>query len=266
MELSFRTYQKLNALSEAEYVSLIESIDFDRVDEASLDDLRQFFKNMYTQIRDRLALLKDELAMEVNELVKLIKDVMRNPSFLKVLKAFGFSIKKMIVSVEKVSGLLRDGLMKVCIEINKTKLFDKLNQGLITVDHILASYPILKKLSGPMLAGVLLVGWINMTFIGNAKYDFDWSKMWNSVVGGETFATVLGGAEGTMFLALLGFGVGTGISVAWFGLGGNIIFAVLYTAYTLLPGHDSGNARKLKIIVKKALKKQLPKKAKPSDE
>ena len=44
------------------------------------------------------------------------------------------------------------------------------------VDQVIQKYPKIAKVTGIVVAGLLLFMWINMTFIGDLDYDFNFNS------------------------------------------------------------------------------------------
>ena len=248
---SFKVVSQLHNMTETEYVHLVKDIDFESLQEGMFDGVKGYIVDMYNRVKQELQLVADEIEMSSIELALMLQKAFKEPTFFNFMKAFGFSIQKMLKAVLGLTELLHGGLQGIFIELNKLKIFQQVQSGAMSIDQVLSHYPMLKKVSGPVLAALILIGWINMTFIGNVKYDFKWDQMLNAVKGKETIASVLTGPKGMMFLALLALGTTTGFGVAWFGLAGNIIFALIYTAYTMVPNAD----RKALAVMKKKMRK-----------
>lgn len=249
--LSYSLYQKLNNLNEESYLALIDSIDFESVNEGKLSDLQRYFKDMYNDAKTYLANVKDRIGMDMSEIVEVVKDAFKNPTMLKFLKAVGFSFKKLVDAFNAFTGTLRDSILKVAHELNSTKALQKVDAGLMSIDEIINKYPVLKKVRGLALIGFIFWGWTQMTFIGDVEYDFNWSAMIDAWNGSHGLADALSSKGGTAFLALLVLGYSTGIGFGWLGLGGNIIFALIYTAYANRKRVDKAKLKKLQDFIRR---------------
>lgn len=115
-------------------------------------------------------------------------------------------------------------------EIAKTKAVKKLQSGLLTVDKFLDKHPVIKKMTGPMVAGALCYQWMNMAFSGDFDDDFDVSAIGNAMSGEYSVHDLLSSSSGLKSMAQLALGVDTGglASFPWHA-SLNIGFAALYT-------------------------------------
>ena len=84
------------------------------------------------------------------------------------------------------------------------------------LDAFLAKHPKTKRIAGLAVAGILIYIWLNMTFTGNADYDFDMGDMIMALGGGFTLSTIFAGPDGMALLTLFATGV-IGLSFPWPG-------------------------------------------------
>ena len=117
-------------------------------------------------------------------------------------------------------------------ELYETKQVQKIRKGAQRIDQLLKRYPKLKMIGGVAIAGILLWMWVNMTFIGNLDYDFNFTNTIEALKGNFSIADLFVSADGLMLMALFGTGVGFGISVPWLGATAyNLVLALVYTGY-----------------------------------
>lgn len=180
-----------------------------------------FFKD----IKEFVVKVGKDLAVSVQDIARAFKE----RSVFGVLKAFGFSIWKILKAIQQASALLSGGLLKVFQEIHKSGVAQKLHSGAMKIDEFLDKYPIIKKLSGPVIAGILLYIWLNMSFLGDTSFDLDISHIAAAVTGGFTLTKLFTSPEGMMMITLLATGM-AGLSFPW--LGGKIYNLTLALAYT----------------------------------
>jgi hypothetical protein len=126
----------------------------------------------------------------------------------------------------------------------------KIAKGAASVDDLLNKYPILKKLSGPIIAGLLIWMWMNMSYIGDIDYDLDFTSIINALKGSFSVYDLFASPSGLMMVSLLGAGM-VGISVPW--LTGSLIDLVIALVFTASKKMNSNSqlVRKLKSKIKK---------------
>lgn len=192
----------------------------------------------------------DENDISIASLIKAFKD----RDFFSLLKFFKFSLKTCFQSINKATQMMHGGMLKAFQELHKdSKLFARIRQGGADLDAFLNKYPILKKITGIAVAGILLYLWLNMTFIGDLDYDMDISAMFGALRGNFSIETLFLTPEGNMLLALFvtGFASSGLISFAW--LGGSLYNLVLAVTYVLFkrngkdPSIVSNMRKKIKI-------------------
>jgi hypothetical protein len=179
---------------------------------------------------------------------KRLAEAFKQKNTFEVVKAFGFSIKKMSESISATTALIKKPLQKVSQRLADTKVMRKLQKGTLKVDKFLDKYPVLKKMTGPAVAGVMLYGWLNMQFCSDFEYDMDLSSMGDALAGNFSLHDTFVGEDGVMFMGLLAGGMMGGPSFPWLGKTGlNMATAVSYTAMKKL----NVDKEKLKGLLKK---------------
>lgn len=181
-----------------------------------------YVKNTFVEIGD-------DLKSAGAEIIKAFKD----KSIFAILKAFGFSLGKMLSSIEKATGLIHKGVYKTFEELHRTAVFKAVAKGTKKIDEVLNQYPILKKITGPAVAGLLVLTWLNMTFVGNFDYDMDITSWFEAAIGNFNLYEYFASPRGMTMLAFLATGVlsGGALSVAWLGsTNANLAAAVSYAA------------------------------------
>ena len=235
MVLTFNEATALNNMTDSEYLSLIESVDLNSLNEGALSSVQKYIKGIYAQTLEYFKTMANEFKLDWQEFLVVWQKAFKDPSFFGLLKSVNFSVKVLFRGVERFTSIGRDALLSIATDIHNNKVVEKIKSGVMSVDDFFKQHPILNKIKGVALAGFLLWGWLHMSFIGNAKYDFDWKSMIKSLNGSVSLLDAVASPGGTVFLSLLVIGMTTGISVAWFGLFGNVVFAILYTAYNIAP-------------------------------
>ena len=204
---------------------------------------------VFQELRYNIQKIGRDFTMNVNELISAFKD--RN--VYDMLRAFGFNFRLVFRSIGAFTNALRGGLLEVFKELARTKTFQKIRRGAIKVDQVLDKYPILKRLTGVVVAGLLLYIWLNMTFIGDLDYDFNFSDTVAALHGSFSIADIFTSPEGLMLVTLFGTGFAFGLSVPWLGKSlYNLTVAIVYTGYAKLKG-DKKKLTKMKKKMKKGL-------------
>ena len=184
--------------------------------------------DFFNDIKEIINALASEFKLGVKEIIKAFK----NRDVFGVLKAFGFNLKLMIKSINAFTGIIRKGILKIFEEMASTGVFQKIRSGALKVDEVLNRYPLLKKVAGIAVAGLLLYIWLNMTFIGDMDYDFNFGDLVAALRGSFSLADLFVSPSGLMLIALLGTGSLLGLSAPWLGKSSyNLIMGLSYTAF-----------------------------------
>jgi len=204
---------------------------------------------VFQELRYNIQKIGRDFTMNLNELIIAFKD--RN--VYDMLKAFGFNFRLVFRSIQAATGALRGGLLEIFKELARTKTFQKIRRGAIKIDDVLNKYPKLKKVTGFVIAGILLYIWLNMTFIGNFDYDFNFADVVAALQGTYSVAELFASPEGLMLITLFGTGAAYGLSFPWLGKSlYNLTIAIIYTGYAKLKG-DKKKLAKLKRKMKKGI-------------
>ena len=259
-DYSFITYEMycealdlvmLNKLSENYFLEHLSEGFWDQVKKFRLSrELVRVFSELKT------SLIKISKEFKINTLTIVASFKQRD--IFGMLKAFAFNIRLIFRALNELSGLVRKGLFEIFREIFRLKIFTGVRKGAIKVDEVLNRYPLLKKVAGIALAGLILYMWINMTFIGDLDYDFNFMTIILAIRGVFTIEDLFVSPEGLMLVTLFGVGIVTGLSIPWMGKSlYNLGLALFYTAYAKLkelwgkPEHKKTVAkirRKLKVV------------------
>lgn len=231
--LTINSFNTLMNLTEDSWSIIAADVELYSMSESfGFDELKDYLGSLYNELKSTLIKTASQLNLTAEQVYQAFSTAWKQKSMLQFLKAIGFSVKSLIKGVMQLTDLGSAGLIKIFEELNKFSAFQKIESGLMTIDQVIAKYPMLSKVKGPALVALIFIGWVNMTFIGSVKYDFKWDQMLNAIKGNESLASVLAGPKGMMFIALIGTGTILNIGWAWFGLAGNVVFALVYTAYS----------------------------------
>ena len=175
-----------------------------------------------------LAKIAQDYRLSSHELISAFK----NKSIFSILKAFRFNLSLLFRAVGEASRAVRGTLSVVFKELYQTKAVQKMRSGAIKIDALLNRYPKLKKIGGLAVAGLLVYMWLNMTFIGDLDYDFNFTHVVDALGGKYSIADLFMSADGLMLIALFGTGTAFGLSMPWLGAKSyNLLLALVYTGY-----------------------------------
>jgi len=218
--------EALSKVTYEQYTAIMEG----RLDEGIID----FAVGLKKDIAKVFAEFKDEIQKLIQEFGDEAKDIAKGFATKKmfyIFRAFKFSVKAMTAILVKVAGLWRESLGAIFEEMAKSGIMKKIQSGAMKIDEVLAKYPILKKISGPLVAGLLIYIWLNMSFIGDPQYDLDFMSVFGALGGNFSLADLFTGKSGLMLITL--FSTGGFISAPWLGnTAANIVLALMYTALT----------------------------------
>ncbi len=235
-----------------EYVSMFNNVILENKWNDSIKQIMDFkYKVLYSfflETKNTFEQISKEFKLSYNQLIIAFK----NKSFFELCKFFKFSLTAMFNSILSITELIRKGLFQIFIELENTKVFKKLKEKTIKIDEVLNKYPLLKKVVGISVAGLLLYMWLNMTFIGNPEYDLNLESLMSALHGNFSLATIFSSPSGLALLTLFATGLLSGgvISFIWLGKKRyNLILALLYTLSKKIKNNEMYN--KLINIIKK---------------
>ena len=156
--------------------------------------------------------LKDLVKVKLMDLVKLFL----NKIVFKFFAKIKFSMNWLFKLVKKGFKAYKDVIKAIGEYLASTKVGKWTEEKLKDLDAFLAKHPKTKRIAGMAVAGILIYIWLNMTFTGNADYDFDMTDMILALGGGFTLSTLFAGPEGMALLTLFATGV-IGLSFPWPG-------------------------------------------------
>jgi len=248
-------FQIMESMDHSVYCTIIEHLFKPTLEKAITEGIFGDIKSAlsskvlkaFKSVKSVLEKISADFKIGKGELIKALKD----KALFGILKAVGFNFKKLLDAFNSLSGLVRDGLLDVFKELVKTKVFQKIRSGAVKVDEVLDKYPILKKVAGIAVAGILLYIWLNMSFIGDADFDFNFSDLAGALAGSFSLADLFASPSGLLMITLFGTGSLLGLSVPWLGKSMyNLIAGLVYTAYTKVRDSDSKLLTSLKSKIK----------------
>jgi len=199
------------------------------MDEGIFSDIKdkavQVLSRTFGAIKDEMLSISQEIGVGIGDML----DALKSRDAFAIIKSLGFNIKILLKSASQALGLVNHGLLEVFKEIHDTKLVQKIHDGALKVDEVLNKYPILKKVSGPIIAGLLLYIWLNMSFTGKFDSDFDMGDIFDALKGRFDITDIISNPAGMMRLFLLL--TGPVLSFPWLAATPlNLLTAILYSA------------------------------------
>jgi len=233
--LSYSEYTNFEqTLTYEMWCGLLDSVETGTISEGLKDILskagaaaKDAVMRIFGPIKDEILKLVDTLKVGLMDIINALKE----RSVFGVLRAIGFKIKLLVKAISELGRILREGLLRVFAEISRNKYVQKIRAGVMKIDELLDRYPLLKKLAGIAVAGLLLYIWLNMTFIGDLEYDMNIAGMVAALAGAYSLADLFVSPEGLMMITL--FATGGLISAPWLGASTlNLTLALVYTGYS----------------------------------
>lgn len=156
--------------------------------------------------------LANKVSLKLVDLVKLFLD----KTVFKFFAKIKFSMEWLYKLVKKGFKAYKDVINAIGDYLASTKVGKWTEEKLKDLDAFLAKHPKTKRIAGMAVAGILIYIWLNMTFTGNADYDFDMGDMIRALGGGFSLSTLFAGPDGMALLTLFATGM-LGLSFPWPG-------------------------------------------------
>jgi hypothetical protein len=189
-----------------------------------------------------------DFKMNIPDLIEAFKQ----REVFDLLKAFGFNFALMFRVIGEFTKAVRGGLLEVFRLMHRHGVFRQIRNGTMKIDEVMKRYPKLAAATGIVIAGILFYIWLNMTFIGDLDYDFNFEDIVNALKGTFSITDLFGSPEGLMLITLFGTGTAFGLSIPWLGKTAyNLILAIAYTGYSKI----KGNEKNILISMKRKMKK-----------
>lgn len=179
----------------------------------------------------------------------------KSKNIYEALKYFGFSLRNALNAVDILTSSTKNAFYKLFDDLRKVNSIKDFDERSKKIDEILERHPIAKKLTGPVVAGMLLMTWLNMTFIGNFKYDMDISTWFKALKGDFSVHDLFISSKGMTMLSFLMLGVASGGAVSFAWLGSTVANLSLALVYVIMvkTGVDKRVLNKVKAHINKKI-------------
>ena len=233
MEDSFRDIayreQDIDLYEFNKAIQILEAYEIGLISEAVLGDL---IDNVSRNIRKKIDFIK-ELASTTGNKLKDLLVMFKNTKVFSIFKAIGFSLKKLALMFKKgidAYNSIQNILPQKIYELGGVQYIKK---NLHKLDDFLKNHPVLKKIGGFAIAGLLLYIWLNMSY---DPVDVEWSLSFEDMLlalsGKFSLAALFASPGGVKMLIYLVIGMATG--GVWYYPGtqlSQIVTGVLYSLY-----------------------------------
>ena len=170
-------------------------------------------KKHITFIKELYDSIKNSIKLQFSEFLKLFKD----PKSFSLFKALKFSVKYIVNLYKKgvkTWSSIENIIAKKIIDLGGVKYVQK---NLHLLDEFFKEHPILKKIGGVAVAGLLLYIWLNMSYGINFEWSMSWEDMINALIGRFNLSDLFASESGVKMLIYFAVGSLTGISFPWPG-------------------------------------------------
>jgi hypothetical protein len=211
-EKSMKKYSEFTAesiQSESDYYAALSVIESGHaLNEGILDTLTAGIKSKLDFIKS----VAQYGAMKLEDVVSLFKD----SRVFKFFNAIRFNLNKLWSYIKAGFNAYADIQKAIAEYVAQTKIVKWTTAALHGLDDFLQNHPKVKRIGGFAVAGMLIYIWLNMSFTGDANFDFDFSDILRAVGGTYSLGSLFGGTDGTRMLLLFATGM-IGLTFPWPG-------------------------------------------------
>jgi hypothetical protein len=252
---------EIDAITYDLYSKVIASLDTSTVVAFGIP-LPHVLKGLKGDIEKVAAHLKD-MGVGITDIIKAFQE----RSVFKLLKGIGFSLVSLLKAVKSVVGLPGQSLFHAMGDLaeafkdSKFMMALKPKERLAKLEALLKKHPVLAKISGTVIAGLLLLMYIKSSFTGNVDRDLELvDAVLRALHGNFSLVDMFASQDGLYAMAVLLFGVATGgTSLVDYGASAlmeiakfvdsnaySLLLALFYTAAKKLKKHYDGIPHQLK--------------------
>jgi len=188
-------------------IQILEYAQSNHIDEGSIGDL---MSKVSGAIKKKIEFIKELAKLSGNNLKDLLV-MFKDTRIFKLFKVIGFSIKKLGDLIKKgiqTYNSIQDIIAKKIHDMGGVQYIKK---NLSVLDDFFKNHPVLKKIGGVAVAGLLLYIWLNMSY---DPIDIEWSLSFDDMIkalnGQFSLAELFASPEGVKMLTYLIIGMVTG--------------------------------------------------------
>ena len=210
-----------------EAIKILERIENGELNEGILDKLSSFVKKKIDFIKE----IAEKTGNSLKDLIVLFKDT----RIFSLFKVIGFSIKKLGEMIKKGIDTYNSIQNILAQKIYDLGGVQYIKRNLHKLDEFFKEHPVLKKIGGVAVAGLLLYIWLNMSFTPDLEYSMDFKDLIMALAGNFSLAELFASPSGITMLIYLATGALAGLSMPW--PGGTlvqIVGGVIFSAWRLL--------------------------------
>ena len=212
-------------------IQVLEYSETNSLDEGMLGDL---MSKVSSGIKKKIDFIKEVAKSAGQDLTKIIQ-MFKDSRFFKIFKVIGFSIKKIVQLFQlgiKTYNNLQNILAEKIASLGGVK---KIKKNLHLLDDWFNEHPVLKKIGGLAVAGLLFYIWTQMSFTPDLEYSMDFKDILSALSGNFSIGDLFASAAGITMLTYLASGMLLGLSAPWPGKQSTqIIGGLIFSAYRLL--------------------------------
>jgi len=212
-------------------IAILEYIENNNVNEGTISD---FLSKVSSNIKKKIDFIKELAEMTKNKLKDLLI-MFKDTRVFKFFKVIGFNIKKLGLMIKKgidAYNSIQDIIAKKIYDMGGVQYIRK---NLHELDEFFKSHPVIKKIGGIAVAGLLVYIWLNMSFTPDLEYSMDFKDIILALGGSFSVAELFASPSGISMLIYLATGALAGLSMPWpGGTLTQITGGVLYSLWKLL--------------------------------
>ena len=252
--------QEVEAISYEQYAQVIASLDTSKLQAFSFT-LPSILRTLKGEISKVVEHLKG-VGVGVADIVKAFQE----KSVFKLLKGVGFTLGKLLKAVKTAMAIpsrsLFAALSDLAAEFKNTKFMKALKpaERIAKLEGLIKKHPILTKVTGVAVAGLLIVMYVKSSCTGDIDWDLSLvDDVLAALHGNFSLVDMFTSNEGLYAIAAVIFGVATGMSVLDYGASTvtaiakfidedtyGLLLALFYAGARKLKKHYDGMPKQLK--------------------
>ena len=217
LDTSFRDI----ALKEQDYslyefnkaIQVLEFVESYSLNEGVLNDIMD---KLSDGIKKKIEFIK-EIAKISGQNLKDLIIFFKNSKVFEIFKIIGFSIKKLYSLLKKGISTYNSIQDIIAQKIHDLGGVQYIKKNLGVLDDFFKEHPVLKKIGGTAVAGLLMYIWLNMSFTPDLEYSMDFKDIILALGGHFSLSDLFASPSGITMLIYLGTGMLLGLSMPWPG-------------------------------------------------